>query len=184
MRLLLALACSLLITGCGTPRYMTKAAHVSAPPADQALVNFHRPSSWGGSEQFNVWDGEQLVGFIAGNELIQYPCQPGLHHFVLRDGNVSVAQGEVHAGQVYDIVLDIKPGPWSVSALINPVSRDDERRPKLAGWTTDETPLALTDPAHASYVSAQAAEIRRIIDDFTTGAKRDRLHTFTADDHR
>jgi hypothetical protein len=183
MRPLLFLAACLLCVGCG-PRYMTKTRYVSAPPAGQALVNFHRPSSWGGSEQFNVWDGEELVGFIAGHDIIQYPCRPGRHNFVLRDGNVSVAQGEVQAGQVYDIILDIKPGPWNYSAIINPVAREDERRQDLDDWTEDEKPLALTDPKHERYVREEVDEIRRIIDDFTTGAKRDRLHVFKAEDHR
>ena len=39
---------------------------LSAPPSGKSLVNFHRPSGFGGAADFRIFDRENLIGNVAG----------------------------------------------------------------------------------------------------------------------
>jgi hypothetical protein len=176
-------ASMIFMTACGT-RYMSKTAVMNNPPDGKVLVNFHRPSGWSGGYEFNLWDGEHLIGFNSGKTLVQHVCEPGDHTFIARGQSVTVAKGSLLAGKVYDLVCNVRPGVFGATVVIDVVGKSDERRGELAEWMEDERTLRMTDENHREFEQGEVAEIRNIIQDFTTGEKSGRLHRINSDDHR
>lgn len=83
---------------------------LSAPPSGKSLVNFHRPSGFGGAADFRIFDRENLIGNVAGGCLFQYVCDPGEHVFVGTSQSTSVVRADLAADKVYDIVINVGMG--------------------------------------------------------------------------
>jgi hypothetical protein len=183
--LLLATALALVLAGCGGTRFMDKAERQSAPPAGKALVNFHRPSNWGGGQDYPIFDRKALIGNLKGGSQFQYACDPGDHLFIGRADHVTAVKANVEAGKVYDILVDTSPGAWQLNIFLSPVAKDDARRSQLASFEKREKPLALADHEDArKYEEKQSKDLDQIIRDFDGGGKADRLKTLSPQDAR
>src|SRR3954470_20902740 len=135
LRLLASASLFLVLAGCGGIRFMAK--DDGAPrtaPADKALVNFVRPSNWGGGEDLPIFDGRKLIGNVEGKMIFPYLATPGEHWFIANKGHVSVVKADLKAGQVYDIAVDIAPGAFSANVFLSPITKTSERKGEVAKW--------------------------------------------------
>lgn len=183
---LLLLAALVLCTGCGTTRFMVEEHHRREhAPEDRALVNFHRPSNWGGGQDFPIFDRYHLIGNLRGGEEFQYVCEPGEHLFIGRSEHVSVVKAHVDAGKIYDIIIDVAPGYVEKNLFLDPVHRDSRRQDRITEYEDREHILGFTDDEDArAFAHHHHAEIEEIINDFDGGPKSDRLGHLHADDCR
>jgi hypothetical protein len=110
----LALALGIfLLGGCSFKRaYMIDQAPKMAPSEGKALVNFVRPSSYGGLAKATIWDGDKLIGVSFGNQRFQYECEPGKHLFIAWSEYKSPVEAELAPNKVYYIALRIRMG-WA-----------------------------------------------------------------------
>jgi hypothetical protein len=185
LRLLATASLFLALAGCGGIRFMAK--DDGAPrtaPADKALVNFVRPSNWGGGEDLPIFDGHKLIGNVEGKMIFPYLATPGEHWFIANKGIASVVKADLKAGQVYDIAIDIAPGAFSANVFLSPITKASERRGKVADW--DKLPrYRFADSADAGkFESKRSGDIDAILKDFKDGSKKDRVKALAADDHR
>ena len=112
---LIALCALLLLAapGCGT-RFMRPAnpgEMIVEAPEGKALVNFHRPSSYGGHREYVIFDSFTFVGLDLGEQRFQYLADPGEHIFIgyltgSMWATVSVIKATLEAGKIYDCVVD------------------------------------------------------------------------------
>ncbi len=178
-----------LSAGCSSIPNFTRAGEpgelLAAPPAGKALVNFHRPSGYGGGADLPVFDRTTLIGNSLGKTRFQYVCDPGEHVFVARKDAVSVVQARLLGDRVYDIVIDVGMGWWSANIQIQPITKTHERRGELGKWEGLERLLvSVRNDAAVAYETKLRADLEGILKDFFGGSKADRLRKLEPDDHR
>jgi hypothetical protein len=190
----LAALCALLLLaapGCGT-RYMRPAnpgEMYEVPPEGMALVNFHRPSGYGGGREYTVFDSTTFVGLDLGHQRFQLVAEPGVHYFIgslTRSmwATVSVIHATLEAGQIYDCVVDA--GYFTSSIAVVPMTADQERREDIAEWEEDdERPMMIDELSrYKDYEADRHDDNLEIIADFVNGDKKERLKLLTPADAR
>ena len=123
-----------LIVGCaGSSKYMAKAAPVTAPSADKALVYFMRPSGLGFAINFQIWDGDRFIGLSQAKSYFGYQCDPGKHLFIGIAENKRGIEADLEAGKSYYIITQVRMGGWRARMAFIPVTIGSEF------WDTVET---------------------------------------------
>ena len=185
--------CSLLIVGtpfasfAGLPKHLTKTTRLAIPPSGKALVNFQRPSNWGGVELFAIFDinGKMLIDLPGGSEF-QCVCDPGEQIFIAWADHVTVVKADLAPDKIYDIMIDISIG-WSRGNIqLIPLAKDDARRAKLVEFEKREKKVvALNRNKHVTdYEEKNRDRIEQIKKDFLSGEKSDRVKLLSKDDCR
>jgi len=177
------------LQSCGSLPYMRKPEAnepmLTAPPAGQALVNFHRPSGYGGAQQYPVFDGEKLIGNTMGKTMFQYVCDPGVHHFMGVADRATVVRAELAADKVYDIVLNISMGFWKAGITMDPLIQGHDKRPEVPEWEERERRwIYAADERALRYEASRQGWAQDTKADFTTGDKQDRLKSMGPNDDR
>jgi hypothetical protein len=130
----LIVALTLLLVSCGG-KYMTISEPLPKPSEGKALVNFMRPSSFGGGVEATIWDGENLIGWIYGKQAFQYECDPGKHLFVAWSEYKSPVEAELLPGRVYYIVMRTRMGAWRARVHQIPVNPNHELWQQALTWS-------------------------------------------------
>lgn len=130
----LTVVLTLLLVACGG-KYMTISQPLPQPSEGKALVNFMRPSSFGGGVEATIWDGEKLIGWIYGKQAFQYECDPGKHLFVSWSEYKSPVEAELLPGRVYYIVLRTRMGAWRARVHQIPVNPNHELWQQALTWS-------------------------------------------------
>ena len=78
---LFVVAVVFLTTGCSS--VMQKTAIVDHVDTNTAMVNFVRPSIFiGDGLDYDLWDGNKLIGVLGSGTIVQYKTTPGAHVFM------------------------------------------------------------------------------------------------------
>ena len=174
-----------LLAGCGGIRFMKQAqAAPATPPAGKSLVNFIRPSAWGGAEDLPLFDGHRLIGNVEGKMICPYVCEPGEHWFIANKGHVSVVRAELLPDRVYDVLVDARPGAWSLNVSLDPVTKSAERRGRIGEWDSLPRYEFVRDGDAEGFEAKRKESIDRILAGFRDGEKKDRVRALAKDDHR
>jgi hypothetical protein len=134
---------ALLLFSCGAP-LMMKTDKDYAADEQFALVTFIRPGSGltsfvSGDQPSEMWDSENLIGVLKGDQSFQYKAKPGNHIFVSRAGNWAFLEADLVAGKHYGIFVKSVPG-WkpfggnSTNIILIPVTKDGEWLEKCQEW--------------------------------------------------
>ena len=116
-----------IIAGCaGSSQYMAKAAPVTEPSADKALVYFMRPSGLGFAINFQIWDGDKFIGLSQAKSFFGYQCDPGKHLFIGIAENKRGIEAELEAGKSYYIITQVRVGGWRARMAFVPVTQGSE----------------------------------------------------------
>ncbi len=161
------------------PKTCRIVTRISQPPPGKALVNFHRPSSYGKPVGVPIFDinGKMLVD-MRGASLFQVVCDPGETVFIGWAEHVTVIKADVAPDKIYDIMVDVAPGWVSANIFLTPLTKGHPRRAKLAEfdrrekWTIGINP---NSPRVAEYETKNRERIEQIKKDFLGGAKSDRV---------
>jgi len=176
-----------LLAGCASfPKDLTITPRLEQPPAGKALVNFHRPSKWGGAERFAIFSGDGAVLVdLPGAAQFQHVCDPGEHLFLAWADQASVVKAELEAGKVYDIMVDISMGWVRGNIKLIPLAKDDDRRARLGEFEKRERVVSQSRTSHLSeYEQKNKGRIEEIKKDFLSGEKSDRLSVLRKEDCR
>ncbi len=179
-----ALACA----GCaGLPKHLKQVQRIEQPPPGKALVNFHRPSNWGGAEKFAIFDGSghMLIDLPGGSEF-QYVADPGENVFMAWADHVTVVKADVAPDKIYDIMVDIGMGWVRGNIKLVPLTKNDPRRAELAKFEKREKKvLAQNREEHVNEYEAKNKErVEEIKRDFLGGTKSERVSVLSRDDCR
>jgi hypothetical protein len=188
---LLSISTLVAIAGVGCqsiPKTTVLVPRISQPPPGKALVNFHRPSNFGGRVAGPIFDGKgKMLIDLPGRSLFQYVCDPGEQIFITWADYVTVVKAELAPDKVYDIVADTAAGWYHPGVILAPLSKSDSRRAKLAEFAKREKNTLGLNPASprvADYQGMNQARIAEIKADFLGGPKSDRLKQLQKDDCR
>jgi len=176
------------LSGCGGLKFMRPARpgeELKSPPSGMALVNFLRPTGWGGGDLFEVFEGEKLIGTTKGKTRFQVVCSPGEHVFHAKAEKVTVVQAQLLADKIYDVVVDVAMGMWRANIKLAPITKAEPRRNEVAEWEARSS-LYVLDPTQniEAFESKRRADNQEILKDFLSGEKQDRVQKLGPDDHR
>jgi hypothetical protein len=179
---------ALLCVGCASlPKQLTKVERIQQPPAGKALVNFHRPSTWGGNQLFPIFDvnGKMLIDLPGGCEF-QQVCEPGENVFMGWAEHVSAVKVDAAPDKTYDIMVDISMGWIKGNIFMSPMAKGDARRSKLPDFERREkTVVALNRNQHViDYEAKNQKRVEEIKRDFLGGQKSERVTSLQKDDCR
>lgn len=134
---------ALVLFSCSAP-LMMKTEKDYAADEQFALVTFQRPGSGltsfvSGDQPSEMWDGDQLIGVLKGDQYFQYKAKPGKHLFISRAGNWSFLEADLAAGKHYGVFVKSAPG-WKpfggnkTNIILIPVTKDGEWLEKSQEW--------------------------------------------------
>jgi len=175
--------------GCASvPKTSQVVARISQPPPGKALVNFHRPSSYGKPISVPIFDinGKMLVD-MRGASLFQVVCEPGENVFIGWAEHVTVIKADLAPDKIYDVMVDVAPGWVTANIYFVPLAKGDNRRKDLAKFNRQEKWTIAVNPESprvAEYEAKNHDRIEQIKKDFLSGDKSDRVKVLFQDDCR
>jgi len=179
---------AVLIGGCTTTRksYMVETQRLDKPPSGKALINFHRPSGYGGGAMVPIFNGDgKFICDLPGKTQFQYVCDPGDNLFMAWADQVSVVKVEAEAGRIYDIVVDVGMGWVQANIKLVALKAGDERRAEIPEFEQRETVISIDRNPHIlEYEAEHQDKVAEIQADFLGGEKSDRLQVLTSADAR
>ena len=185
---LLIMAAAFLGVGCAGIPTNVKVSRITQPPPGKALVNFHRPTNYGGAMLLPIFDdnGKMLMD-LPGGSLFQHVCDPGQHVFITWADHVTVLKADVAPDKIYDILVDVSMGWVQANIFFSPLAKDSPRRAKLAEFEKREKKtlgLNASAPRVAEYEANSQKRIADIKRDFLGGKKDERVKYLNNDDCR
>jgi hypothetical protein len=186
--LLVSMFAVLACAGCGgLPKHLKTVQRVDQPPAGKVLVNFHRPSNWGGAEKFAIFNGNgQMLIDIPGGSVFQHISDPGEQVFMAWADHVTVVKADFAPDKSYDIMVDIGMGWVRGNIKLVPLTKSEPRRAELAKFEQREKKvLGLNRDQHVTDYEAKNKErVEEIKRDFLGGSKSERVSYLAKDDCR
>jgi len=150
--------------GCaGSSAYMRSAQTLLHPTADKALVRFMRPSGYGFAINFNILDGEEVIGNCVAKSQFDYLTEPGKHLFIATAENKAFLEADLEAGKTYYVLTRVYMGAWRARVSLVAVNRDSEFWNKVEEY---ETALKRTEPDKAAlkkWENANKPKIKELV---------------------
>jgi len=148
----------------GSSNYMKPSVSQLAPTQDKALVRFMRPSGIGFAVNFNMLDGEKVIGNSVAKSQFDYLANPGHHLFISISENKVFLEAELAPGKVYYVITRIYPGAWRARVAFEAVTRGSEYweavlqyEKELQRMEPDEANLRLWQDTHREEIRALLA---------------------------
>ena len=148
MRKLSIILICFLFAGCaGSSNYMKSTEILLAPTANKALVRFMRPSGFASVFNFNIIDGETVIGNSMAKSQFDYLAEPGQHLFSASAENKAFLEANLEAGKTYYVITNVYPGVWRMRVAFEAVTRDSKSWDKVEEY---ESVLSKSEPDQAA----------------------------------
>ena len=128
---LLSMSCA------GPSAYMKPTETMLSPTKEKAPVRFMRPSGYGSAAEFNIWDGENLIGNSVAKSQFDYLADPGEHLFVAVAENKVFLEADLEAGKTYYIITRVYMGAWKARVAFLSVNKGSEFWDKVKEFEND-----------------------------------------------
>ncbi len=126
-RLLCFVLIPLFLASCaGSSAYMRSSEALLNPTKDMALVRFMRPSGFGCAINFNILDGEKVIGNSVAKSQFDYLTNTGKHLFIATAENKAFLEADLEAGKTYYVLTRVRMGAWYARVSFVPVNRGSE----------------------------------------------------------
>ena len=147
-------------TGCaGHSAFMRPTQTLLRPTEEKALVRFMRPSAFGFAINFNMLDGENVIGNSVAKSQFDYLVEPGKHLFVATAENKAFLEAYLVEGKTYYVLTRIYPGAWYARVALVPVNRGSEFWDKVEEY---EKTLRMIEPDRVALRKWQEANTMKI----------------------
>jgi hypothetical protein len=145
----------------GSSNYMKPSTSPLAPTQDKALVRIMRPSGLGFAVNFNVLDGEKVIGNSVAKSQFDYLANPGQHLFISISENKVFLEADLAPGKVYYVITRNYPGFLRPRVAFEAVTRGSEYwdtvlqyEKELQRLEPDEANLRAWQDAHREEIQA------------------------------
>ena len=160
------------MTSCaGSSPYMKPSATMLTPTKEKAVVRFMRPSGFGYAIDFNVWDGEKLVGNSVAKAQFDYLAVPGRHIFVAVAENKTFLEAELEGGKVYYIITQVRMGAWKARVGLVAVNRGSEFWDKVQEYERGLNKLQSDTEALKKWEDKGKSKIKAVLTEYETSLK-------------
>jgi hypothetical protein len=122
----------LALAACTTTDYMRDAKPSPAPGPDQAKVVVYRTATFGGADNYPVYDDAgNLLGFTETDCYFEILRPPGRYRFAALGEGESVVDAELAGGRTYYLRASSKFGIVTSRPVLAPVGRDSEHAAEI-----------------------------------------------------
>ena len=156
-----------LLAGCaGSSKYMRDIPDPDiayAPAANEAIVVFMRPSTFGFAIQSGVFDvttdENEVIGIVSAKKKLAHRTTPGKHLFMVTGETADFMQAELRAGKTYYALVTPRMGAWKARFSLAAVHGDMEPG-KLNEWRNSCTWVETTE-ATRQWAKQNAGSIQK-----------------------
>lgn len=167
VRLCGVLCIAVLSASCaGSSGYMKPSQGLLAPTEEKALVRFMRPSGLGYAINFNIWDGERVIGNSVAKSQFDYLADPGKHLFVAVAENKTFLNAELETGKTYYILTEVRMGVWKARVGFVPVIRGSEYWDRVRQYENELNKLQPDMGTLKIWEDAHKSSIRAVLDEY------------------
>lgn len=152
----------------GSSAYMKPSESLMSPPGNKALVRFMRPSGYGHAQNFNMLDGEKVIGNSVGKSQFDYLADPGKHLFIATAENKAFLEADLLAGKTYYVITRIYMGAWTGRVALVPVTRGSEFWDKVLEYENTLQKLQPDLDALQIWEDANKAKIQKVLSAYET----------------
>jgi hypothetical protein len=156
-------------SGCaGSSAYMKSTKTLLQPTQNKALVRFMRPSGYGFAINFNMLDGDHVIGNSVAMSQFGYLAEPGRHLFIATAENKVFLEADLEAGKTYYIITRVYMGAWSARVAFVAVTKGSEYWDKVRDW---ETSLKIIEPSEVvlkNWEDAHKVKINGLVSQYET----------------
>lgn len=107
------------------------------PSAEQAVIEFMRPSSMGGAIKCAIFDitaGDPVfLGILAPKDKIVIPATAGKHTYMITGENADFMEADIVAGKTYRVIAIARMGAWKARFSLIPL----KKHPGEEEWALD-----------------------------------------------
>lgn len=172
IRVLFLLFLSVFAVSCaGSSEYMRPMESLLAPTKEKALVRFMRPSGFGFAINFNVWDGENIIGNSVAKSQFDYLADPGKHLFVAVSENKVFLEADLEAGKTYYVITRVYPGGWRARVAFIAVTRGSEHWDKVLEYEKELNKLTPDTAALSKWQADEKPKIKELLSQYETTFK-------------
>jgi len=145
----------------GSSYYMKPSTSHLAPTRDKALVRFMRPS--GGANNFNLLDGEKVIGNSVAKSQFDYLTEPGRHLFISISENKVFLEADLAPGKLYYVITRIYIGWARGRVAFLPVTKGSEYWDTVLQYEQDLQRLEPDQPKLKAWEDGHKDEIRALL---------------------
>ncbi|MFQ5901460.1 MAG: hypothetical protein ACE5IH_07890 [Thermodesulfobacteriota bacterium] len=138
------------------------------PTEGKALVRFMRPSGVGYAVNFNVLDGEKVIGNSVAKSQFDYLTDPGKHLFIATAENKAFVEAKLEAGKVYYILTQVKMGAWRARVGLIAVNKGSVFWDKVEAYENVLVKLEPDVTLLKKWEEANKEKIKKLISDYET----------------
>ncbi len=159
----------LFVTSCaGSSQYMKPTESLQSPTEDKALVRIMRPSGLGFAVNFNILDGEKVIGNSVAKSQFDYLTEPGRHLFIATAENKAFVEAELEGGKTYYLITQVKMGAWKARVGLIPVTKGSEFWNKVEEYERALKRLEPDTVVLKNWEEANKAKIQKLISSYET----------------
>lgn len=164
LRLFCLIGITLFIASCaGSSGYMRPSDTMLSPTNEKALVRIMRPSGFGFAINFNIWDGEKVIGNSVAKSQFDYLADPGKHIFVAVAENKTFLEAELEAGKTYYILTQVRMGVWKARVGFVAVTKGSEFWDKVLTYEDELNKLQPETEALKTWGDSNREKIREVL---------------------
>tara|TARA_B100000315_G_scaffold242066_1_gene263800 strand:+ start:247 stop:741 length:495 start_codon:yes stop_codon:yes gene_type:complete len=145
---------------------MKPAETLLSPSNDKALVRFMRPSGFGFAINFNILDGEKVIGNSVAKSQFDYLADPGKHLFIATAENKAFCEAEIEAGKTYYILTEVKMGAWSARVGLVAVNKGSQFWEKVKEYENTLVKLNPDVVVLKRWEEANKPKIQKVLSDY------------------
>ncbi|MBI3397634.1 MAG: hypothetical protein HY265_06985 [Deltaproteobacteria bacterium] len=172
IRLLCLLGITVFITSCaGSSAYMKPSQALLQPTSDKALVRFMRPSGFGFAINFNIWDGEKVIGNSVAKAQFDYLVEPGKHTFVAVAENKVFLEAQLEAGKTYYVLTEVHMGLWKARVGFVAVTKGSEYWDKVKVYENELNKLEPNTEVLKKWEDSNKPKMKELLSQYETTLK-------------
>lgn len=132
-----------------------------------------RPSGIGYAINFNIWDGEKVIGNSVAKSQFDYLADPGKHLFVSTAENIVFLEADVEAGKIYYILSRVKMGWWKARTELIPVTKGSEHWDEVKVYEKELVKLTPDAAAIQQWETANKEKIKTVLSEYEAKLKNE-----------
>ena len=166
-KMVFVLLAVLFCVGCaGRSAYMLPTTVLLQPTEDKALVRFMRPSGYGFAINFNILDGEKVIGNSVAKSQFDYLAEPGKHLFIAMAENKVFLEADLEAGKTYYVFTRVYTGVWKARVGFIAVNRGSKYWDQVRTFENELRKVRPNTAALKAWEDANKTKIEELVSQY------------------
>lgn len=149
------------LASCASSRMVQVAAPQSIGPlAEQAVIVFVRPSSFGAALTPTILSSDgRFLGDADPSSHFAVAVPPGEHFFLVWGENTGPLRARVQKGRVYYVEVSMKPGWWTARVHLLAITPRTEQWHRVRDWLAETKQTVPRGAEGQAYLDGRASDV-------------------------